>query len=84
MSFWPLNKVICQLQLMRLNFYALFCYATQLVSIEDEMICLYVKGLIIILHILSIYMISVGRGFNKVIDYVKKIVGIQHVGQTNS
>lgn len=57
------------------KFHALSHYATQLLAIEEERIQCYVKGLNCALQVLSVRMTFVGKGSNKVSDYVKKLEG---------
>lgn len=52
-------------------FYYLFCYATQLLGIEDKRIQLFVKGLNTDIQVLSIYLDSVRKTFNEVFYYVQ-------------
>lgn len=55
------------------KFHALSRYATQLVTIEEERIRLFFKGLNSELHVLFVHMTSIGKSFNYVIEYVKKV-----------
>ncbi|KAH0772846.1 hypothetical protein KY290_009983 [Solanum tuberosum] len=57
------------------KFHALSRYATQLVTTEEERICLFIRGLNSELQVLSVHMTSAGRSFNNVTYYVKKLEG---------
>lgn len=50
-------------------------YATQLVSTEEEMILLFIRGLNSKLQVLFVHMTVEGRSFNKVTYYVNKVGG---------
>ncbi|WMV26670.1 hypothetical protein MTR67_020055 [Solanum verrucosum] len=66
------------------KFHALSRYATQLVTTEEERICLFVKGLNSELQLLSVHMTSAGKNFNEVTDFVKKVEGVRRDGQAKA
>ncbi|WMV59252.1 hypothetical protein MTR67_052637 [Solanum verrucosum] len=59
-------------------------YATQLVTIEEERICLFIRGLNSELQVLSVHMTSTRRSFNEVTDFVKKVEGVRRDGQAKT
>ncbi|KAH0657946.1 hypothetical protein KY289_026694 [Solanum tuberosum] len=63
------------------KFHALSRYATQLVTIEEEMIHLFIKGLNFELQVLSVHMTSARKSSNEVIYFVKKVEGVRQDGQ---
>ncbi|WMV59720.1 hypothetical protein MTR67_053105 [Solanum verrucosum] len=66
------------------KFHALSRYATQLVTNEEERICLFIRGQNSELQVLSVHMTSAGRSFNEVIYYVKKVEGVRRDGQAKA
>lgn len=63
------------------NFHGLCHNDTQLLTTKEDGIWHYAKGLNYNLQYLSAHMTSVGKRFNKVLDYVKKLEGLIQVGQ---
>ncbi|KAH0672114.1 hypothetical protein KY284_023201 [Solanum tuberosum] len=57
------------------KFHVLSRYATQLVTIEEERIWFFIRGLNFELQVLSVHMTSARRSFSEVTDYVKKVEG---------
>lgn len=53
------------------KFHALYGYATNLLTIEEERIFLFIQSFNYDLQVLSIPMNSIGKGFNEFFDYVK-------------
>lgn len=66
------------------KFHALSRYATQLVTIEEERIYLFIKGLNSELQILSVYMTSTERSLKEVTNFVTKVDGVRRDDQTKS
>ncbi|WMV45087.1 hypothetical protein MTR67_038472 [Solanum verrucosum] len=64
------------------KFHALSRYATQLLGTGEERIRLFVKGLKTKLQVISIHMKYVGKSFNEVTDYVKKMEGSDLFGSS--
>lgn len=63
-------------------FHAFSRYATQLVTPEEQGIRLFIKGLNFELLVLSMHTTSIGKSFNGVMDFVKKVEGVRYDGQT--
>uniref|UniRef100_M1DT60 'chromo' domain containing protein n=1 Tax=Solanum tuberosum TaxID=4113 RepID=M1DT60_SOLTU len=66
------------------KFHALSRYATQLVTIEEERIRLFIKRLNYELQVLSVHITSAGRSFNEVTNFVKKVEGVRRDGQAKA
>lgn len=58
------------------KFHVLSIYVVQFVIIEEERICFFIRGLNSEFQVLFFYMTFVGKSFNEVIDYVKKVEGL--------
>ena len=59
------------------KFNPLSIYPKQLVTMEEEKIWLFNKGLHFKLQMLSIHITSVGRSVNEVTNYVMKVDGVK-------
>jgi len=59
------------------KFHALSRYDTQLMTTEEEKICLFVKGLNSELQVLSVHMTSAGKIINDISYPVKKVEGMR-------
>lgn len=66
------------------KFHVLYHYVTQLEGIEKERTQIFLIGLNIDLQVLSIHMTFVGKSFNKVSSYVKKLEGFKKVGRAKA
>lgn len=63
------------------KFNTLSRYTTQLLTFENKRIHIYIKGLNYVLQALFMHKTSTGKGFNKVLYYVKKFKGLTQAGQ---
>ncbi|WMV14469.1 hypothetical protein MTR67_007854 [Solanum verrucosum] len=59
------------------KFHDLSRYDTQLVTTEKERIRLFIKGLNSELQVLFVHMTSIGKSFNEVTDFEKKVEGVR-------
>lgn len=78
-QFLALDKDDISVAAFKAKFYALSCYTTQLLAIEEERIRWYVKFLNYDLQVLFEQMIFARKGFNEVSDYVEKLQWITQV-----
>lgn len=74
-QFMPLEQVATSVAAYESKLNALSRYSSQLMTTEEERICLFIWGLNFELEVLYFHMISAGRSFNKVTNYVKKVEG---------
>lgn len=66
------------------KFHALSRNDTPFVTIGEERILFFIKGLNSKLQILSIHMTNARMSFNEVIDFVKKVEEVRKVGQAKA
>lgn len=63
------------------KFHFLSCYVTHLLTTEEAMVKLFIKGLNYEFWIFSVHMTSARKMFNEILNYVNKLEGVTPVGQ---